>query len=102
MDGAWFVGVIGARDRRKTVESVNRQDLHRHEKIELDFSRNSDFKLIERAIFDALESQITRSDDYWFDNRRYRRRVYAEEAEGTLMDLMSIRERKFDWTLTTD
>jgi len=84
LDGTWFVAVVGARDRRKTVESVNRQDLHRHGEIELDFSRDSDFKLIQRAIFDALESEIGRSDDYWFDNRRYRKRVYAENAEWNL------------------
>ncbi|MFC7079434.1 hypothetical protein [Halorussus caseinilyticus] len=84
LDGTWFVAVVGAHDRRKTVESVNRQDLHRHGEIELDFSRDSDFKLIQRAIFDALESEIGRSDDYWFDNRRYRKRVYAENAEWSL------------------
>jgi len=81
LDDTWFIAVVGARDRRKTVESVNRQDLHRHEKIELDFSRDSDFSLIQRAIFDALEARIEQSDDHWFDNRRYKRRVYTENAE---------------------
>lgn len=84
LDDTWFVAVVGAHDRRKAVESVNRQELHHNGEIDLDFSRDSDFRLVQRAIFDALESQIEQSDDYWFDNRRYRRRVYAENSERNL------------------
>lgn len=73
-----YVAVIGADRDYGTIQSAEGAELEFAHEAELDFSKWSDFKILQEALTEELKQDLE-ADDYWYDSTK--NTFYREERE---------------------
>lgn len=80
LEGRHFIAVIGAARREYgTVRSTEGAELDFAHETELNLSKWSDFRILQRALIEELQQALEGTEDYWYDSTK--NTFYRENPE---------------------